>query len=82
MTISIFLPWASTRKVAVDVEIPSSKVAILRFERGMQQGLLGRLSRTSIMEYHAFGIVSEGKDAKYHYMVCGVQGMQYTPRQL
>jgi len=40
----------------------------------MQQGLLGRISRTAIMEYHAFGIVSEGTHAKYHYMICGVQG--------
>jgi hypothetical protein len=23
----------------------------------MQQGLLGRISRTSILEYHAFGII-------------------------
>ncbi len=37
---------------------PSPKVAIIRFERGMQQGLLGRISRSSIMEYHAFGIIS------------------------
>ncbi|KAG8970308.1 hypothetical protein FRC05_000682 [Tulasnella sp. 425] len=74
MTILIALPWIFTRKVKVDVEIPSAKVAVLRFERGMQQGLLGRISRTSILEYHAFGIISEGKHAKYHYMVCGVQG--------
>jgi len=53
---------------------PSPKVAVIRFDRGMQQGLLGRISRTSIMEYHAFGIISEGRKAKYHYMICGVQG--------
>ncbi|EEB98387.1 hypothetical protein MPER_02113, partial [Moniliophthora perniciosa FA553] len=61
---------------------PSPKVAILRilhFCAGMQQGLLGRISRSSIMEYHAFGIVSEGKDAKYHYMICGVQGTLPLP---
>ena len=40
----------------------------------MQQGLLGRISRTSIMEYHAFGIISEGRHSPYHYMICGVQG--------
>ncbi len=40
----------------------------------MQQGLLGRISRTSMMEYHAFGIISEGRKAPYHYMICGVQG--------
>ena len=58
----------------VDIEIPSPKVAIVRFKRGMQQGLLGRISRSCIMEYHAFGIISEGTHAKYHYMICGVQG--------
>lgn len=40
----------------------------------MQQGLLGRISRTSVMEYHAFGIISEGRKAPCHYMICGVQG--------
>ena len=58
----------------IDIEIPSPKVAILRFERGMQQGLLGRISRSAIWEYHAFGTISEGKHAKYHYLICGVQG--------
>lgn len=74
MTVFIVLPWFCTRKVRVDVELPSPKVAVLRFERGMQQGLLARISRTAIMEYHAFGIISEGTHAKYHYLICGVQG--------
>jgi hypothetical protein len=26
------------------------------------------------MEYHAFGIISEGRKSPYHYMICGVQG--------
>jgi len=26
------------------------------------------------MEYHAFGIISEGRKSRYHYMICGVQG--------
>jgi hypothetical protein len=26
------------------------------------------------MEYHAFGTISEGKHANYHYLICGVQG--------
>lgn len=33
-------------------------MAIIRFERGMQQGLLARIGRSSIMEYHVFGIIS------------------------
>ncbi|KAG2015605.1 nonribosomal peptide synthetase 12 [Coprinopsis cinerea AmutBmut pab1-1] len=74
MTIFVLIPWFTIREVKVDVEIPSPKVAILRFRRGMQQGLLARISRSSIMEYHAFGIISEGKHADYHYLICGVQG--------
>ncbi|KAK0450670.1 hypothetical protein EV421DRAFT_1703900 [Armillaria borealis] len=74
MTIFVALPWICVREVKVDIELPSPKVAIIRFERGMQQGLLGRISRSSIMEYHAFGIISEGTNAKYHYMIAGVQG--------
>lgn len=72
--LSVLIPWVTLREVPVEVEIPSPKVAIIRFDRGMQQGLLGRISRTSIMEYHAFGLISEGRKAKYHYMICGVQG--------
>lgn len=71
---SILIPWVTLREVPVTVEIPSPKVAILRFDRGMQQGLLGRISRTSIMEYHAFGIISESRKSPHHYMICGVQG--------
>lgn len=71
---SVLIPWFTLREVAVEVEVPSPKVAILRFERGMQQGLLGRISRTSVLEYHAFGIISEGRKAAHHYMICGVQG--------
>ncbi|KAF2794075.1 hypothetical protein K505DRAFT_242991 [Melanomma pulvis-pyrius CBS 109.77] len=74
MTIFVLIPWVTLREVPVVVEIPSPKVAVLRFERGMQQGLLGRISRTSIMEYHAFGIISEGRKSEHHYMICGVQG--------
>ncbi|KAF9246587.1 hypothetical protein BU15DRAFT_58604 [Melanogaster broomeanus] len=67
----------SLLKVPVDIELPSPKVAVLRFERGMQQGLLARISRSMVMEYHAFGIIScnrEGTHSKYHYLICGVQG--------
>jgi len=74
VTAFIAWPWMTIRHVPVDIEIPSPKVAVLRFERGMQQGLLARISRSSIMEYHAFGIISEGTHAKYHYLIVGVQG--------
>lgn len=74
MALAVALPWTYTRKVPIHVELPSQKVAILRFERGMQQGLLGRISRTAFLEYHVFGIVSASPHSRYHYMICGVQG--------
>jgi len=74
MTIFVILPWCFIRKVPVEIEIPSPKVAIIRFERGMQQGLLGRVSRSALKEYHAFGIISAGTRCNSHYMICGVQG--------
>lgn len=44
-----------TRLMLIDTRTqPSPKVAILRFERGMQQGLLARISRSSIMEVGNF----------------------------
>ncbi|EJD44886.1 hypothetical protein AURDEDRAFT_88007 [Auricularia subglabra TFB-10046 SS5] len=74
ITIFVLLPWVCVRKVEVTVEIPSSKVAVLHFKGGMQQGLLGRISHSAIMEYHAFGTISESMFADSHYMICGVQG--------
>ncbi|KZV83649.1 hypothetical protein EXIGLDRAFT_307079 [Exidia glandulosa HHB12029] len=74
ITAFVLLPWVCVRKVQVEVEIPSSKVAVLKFKGGMQQGLLGRISRSAVMEYHAFGTISESMYAREHYMICGVQG--------
>ncbi|KAJ7188638.1 hypothetical protein C8R46DRAFT_1205784 [Mycena filopes] len=74
MTVFVIIPWVTVRKVPVVVEIPSPKVAVIRFERGMQQGLLARISRGSMLEYHAFGIISKGRQSDEHYLICGVQG--------
>lgn len=59
---------------------PSTKVAIIKFQRGMQEGLLGRISRSPVWEYHLFGTISEGKKSGCHYMVAGVQGKRH-PRK-
>ncbi|KAM6497626.1 hypothetical protein JOM56_005574 [Amanita muscaria] len=40
----------------------------------VQQGLLARISRTGVWEYHAFGMISEGKNSNKHFLICGVQG--------
>ncbi|KAJ7039084.1 hypothetical protein C8F04DRAFT_950387 [Mycena alexandri] len=41
---------------------------IYRYFNGAWQGLLARISRGSMLEYHAFGTSDE------NYLVCGVQG--------
>ncbi|TRM69136.1 hypothetical protein BD626DRAFT_543984 [Schizophyllum amplum] len=74
MTICIIIPWLTVRKVPVEIEVPSPKVAVLKFKRGMQGGMLARVSHHPIMEFHAFGIISEGKNSDAHYLVAGVQG--------
>ncbi|KAJ7647651.1 hypothetical protein FB45DRAFT_1101513 [Roridomyces roridus] len=74
MSLLIVMPWVTLRKVPVVVEVPSPKVAIIRFQRGMQQGLLTRISRGSWLEFHAFGIISEGRNSGEHFLICGVQG--------
>lgn len=53
---------------------PSPRTAVVKLQRGIQQGLLGRISRSSVMEYHGFGIISEGVESGCHYMIVGVQG--------
>jgi len=74
VTILIFFPWFTVRKVPVEITTPSPRVAIVKFQRGIQQGLLGRISRTATLEYHGFGIISEGIGSGCHYMIVGVQG--------
>ncbi|KIY65821.1 hypothetical protein CYLTODRAFT_424016 [Cylindrobasidium torrendii FP15055 ss-10] len=74
MTAFIIMPWVTVRRVPVEITIPSPKVAIIKFKRGMQQGLLARISLGPLWEYHAFGIISEGPDANEHYLIAGVQG--------
>ncbi|KAJ7684346.1 hypothetical protein DFH06DRAFT_1462695 [Mycena polygramma] len=74
MSICVIVPWLTVRRVPVEIEIPSPKVAVIRFRRGMQQGLLARISRGSQLEYHAFGIISKGRQSEEHYLICGVQG--------
>ncbi|KZP09054.1 hypothetical protein FIBSPDRAFT_922576 [Athelia psychrophila] len=79
MTILTFLPWCCVRRVKVDIEVPSTQVIVIRFARGMQQGLVSRISLGPVLEYHPFGTISEGAQADCHYMVCGARG-DYTKR--
>ncbi|KAG9248127.1 hypothetical protein BJ878DRAFT_580307 [Calycina marina] len=57
IAVFMLMPWL-TRKVPIELE----NVAVLHFSSGIQQGLLGRMSR------------AEGRKSGCHYMICGVQG--------
>ncbi|XP_073006557.1 adenylate-forming reductase 03009 [Typha latifolia] len=72
ITFFIVLPWLTVRRVPVSVAAPSTHASIITFARGIQPGLLGRISRSPLSEWHAFGIISDGKDS--HMMLAGAVG--------
>ncbi|GJE92421.1 hypothetical protein PsYK624_085750 [Phanerochaete sordida] len=74
VTLLVVGPWLTVRKVPVEITTPSPRVAVVKFHKGVQQGLLGRVSRSALGEYHGFGIISEGAKSGAHYMIAGVQG--------
>ena len=59
LTASIILPWLRLRKVKVDIERPSSHVALARFNHGVTPiaGSSTALSRNPLMEWHSFANV-------------------------
>ncbi|OVA13281.1 hypothetical protein BVC80_289g27 [Macleaya cordata] len=72
ITIVIILPWLTVRRVQVKVSAPSGHASIIKFEGGIQAGILGRISPSPFSEWHAFGIISDGKNE--HMMLAGAVG--------
>ncbi|KAM0939488.1 putative ferredoxin-NADP reductase (FNR), nucleotide-binding domain-containing protein [Dioscorea sansibarensis] len=72
ITLLIILPWLSIKRVRVLVTAPSGHASLIKFEGGIPVGLLGRISRSPLSEWHAFGIISNGKDN--HMMLAGAVG--------
>ncbi|GLJ37908.1 hypothetical protein SUGI_0771220 [Cryptomeria japonica] len=72
ITVLIILPWVSVRKVPVQVSVPSGHASLIKFPSGIKAGLLGRISRSPLSDWHAFGIISDGKDE--HMMLAGAVG--------
>ncbi|MEM7347611.1 MAG: hypothetical protein AAF485_25530 [Chloroflexota bacterium] len=65
VTASIVLPWLRLRKVTVDIERPSSHVALVRFNHGVtpMAGSSTTVSRNPLIEWHSFANVpSPGED--------------------
>jgi hypothetical protein len=72
ITFFTFLPWLTVRRVPVTVTAPSTHASIITFQGGVKAGLLGRISRSPLSEWHAFGIISD--DGEAHAMLAGAVG--------
>ncbi|KAF2305252.1 hypothetical protein P3X46_033175 [Hevea brasiliensis] len=72
ITTVILLPWLTVSRVPVKVSSTSNHASIIKFEGGVQAGLLGRISPSPLSEWHAFGIISNGE--KEHMMLAGAVG--------
>ncbi|MBA0747999.1 hypothetical protein Gogos_004858 [Gossypium gossypioides] len=72
ITILIITPWLTIRRVPVNISAPSGHASIIKFEGGIKSGILGRISPSPLSEWHAFGIISDGKTE--HMMLAGAVG--------
>jgi hypothetical protein len=72
ITFLTILPWFTVRRVPVTVTAPSTHASIITFQGGVKAGLLGRISRSPLSEWHAFGIISD--DDETHSMLAGAVG--------
>ena len=64
-TVMIFLPWLTVRKVSVTTLVPPSKLnSLIQLQGGAKAGLLARISPSPLSEWHAFGLISDGKSTR------------------
>ncbi|BFZ54275.1 hypothetical protein PYCC9005_001309 [Savitreella phatthalungensis] len=73
LTMLIIAPWVGLRKIPVTVDATAS-TAFLTFPGGVYTGLIGRISRSPLLEWHAFGLISDGPLAFTHHMLMVAQG--------
>ena len=66
------IPWVTVRRVPVAASSSSGHASIIKFPGGVKAGLLGRISRSPLSEWHAFGIISDNKES--HMMLAGAVG--------
>ncbi|KAJ8531539.1 hypothetical protein K7X08_026973 [Anisodus acutangulus] len=72
ITVLIVVPWLTVKRVPVKITSPSGHASIIKFEGGIKAGILGRISPSPFSEWHAFGIISDGK--KEHMILAGAVG--------
>jgi hypothetical protein len=71
VTVSIALPWLRLKKVQVQIERPSSHVALAQFDYGVKPfaGSSTTLSRSPLMEWHAFANVPTPGEKGYRLTI-------------
>ncbi|KAI9198065.1 hypothetical protein LWI28_009423 [Acer negundo] len=74
ITVLIIIPWLTVRRVPVKISAPSGHTSIIKFEGGVKSVILGRISPSPLSEWHAFGIISDGKSE--HMMLAGAVGIE------
>ncbi|MDP5210680.1 hypothetical protein [Microbulbifer sp. 2205BS26-8] len=65
ITFSVILPWLRLKKVKIDIDSPSSHVALTRFDHGVTPfaGSSTAISRNPLLEWHSFANVpAPGED--------------------
>ena len=72
VTVLTIIPWVTVRRVPVAASSSSGHASIIKFPGGVKAGLLGRISRSPLSEWHAFGIISDNKES--HMMLAGAVG--------
>ncbi|GJM93927.1 hypothetical protein PR202_ga10524 [Eleusine coracana subsp. coracana] len=60
ITFFTFLPRFIMRRVTVTITACSTHASIITFQDGVKPGLLGRISRSPLSRWHAFGIIPDG----------------------
>lgn len=74
ITLLIIAPWLSVRRVPVKAITPSKSNTVLEISGGIADGMLGRISRQPLLEWHAFGIMSAGPASNSHSMLIVARG--------
>jgi hypothetical protein len=71
VTLSVTLPWLRLRKVAVEVERPSSHAVVVHFDHGITPfcGSSTAISRNPLLEWHAFANIPAPGEAGFRMII-------------
>lgn len=73
-TFVVFLPWLTVRKVPVIVNVPSQQAAMITLPGWVAPGILNRISRQPMYEWHAFATICMHPNADKHVMMISPLG--------